>query len=119
MVARRVKEALLRRDQRGTRPLPLWDPPTPRKVSGVGAQRKGRCAGSIDPDFLRNDWRRRPAAHKAFRVGLVRAIEDALASTREFEVASRVDVGGREEADAFVAVLVVVPVQERTTPGLG
>src|SRR5512134_2015588 len=119
MGARRVIEALVRRDQGETTPLPL-EPLYPRKGrGGCALQRQDDLAWTIDPDFLGDRRRRGPAAHEPFRVGEIRAIERALADMREFQMTPGIHVGRREEADAFVAVLVVVPVEERAAPGLG
>ena len=55
---------------------------------------------------------RRATAHEAFWMQSTCTFEDSVTSCDDSVCTTVVDVGGRHHADAAVAVLVVVPVEE-------
>ena len=72
----------------------------------------------IDPNLL---WERQGGwrfADEALRVGEVGGIEDGLALLEDRGRLAEVDPGGREHANAGVAMVVVVPGEETVAEGV-
>ena len=73
----------------------------------------------VDPHFLRQLGDARRPVHEALGVLLIRGVHGPLSLGEDAWRLPGVHGGGREPRQAFVFVLVVVVVKERTTPRLG
>lgn len=74
-----------------------------------GRSRLGSWERRVDPDLVGRPVVDRAAVRKTLGVGGERPVQGALAGREDGFDAPEVDVGRREEGDATVAVLVVVP----------
>jgi hypothetical protein len=68
--------------------------------------------GRVDPERARQPWRGGWLADEAFEVGVVGGVQDEGASGLDVCRLAVVDVGGGVQAEAAVAVLVVVPAEK-------